>query len=86
MNPSNIRFTEGPVVDDLATLGLVGSGLVRPECVLANHCGDLYTVDWRGGVAHTRPDGTQSLYTAPMLDGLTLRPNGSRCWPMAAFW
>jgi sugar lactone lactonase YvrE len=76
MNPSNIRFTEDPVVADLDTLGAVGSGLVRPECVLANHRGDLYTADWRGGVAHTRPDGSQSLYTAPMVDGLTLRPNG----------
>ncbi len=40
-----------------------GSGLVRPECVLATAAGDLYTADWRGGVAHLRPDGTQTLYT-----------------------
>jgi len=67
---------EPVVVTDLDALGAVGSGLVRPECVLANRHGDLFTADWRGGVAHTRPDGTQSLYTAPMVDGLTLRPNG----------
>jgi sugar lactone lactonase YvrE len=76
MNPSNAPTAEPVVVIDLDTLGAVGSGLVRPECVLANHHGDLYTADWRGGVAHTRPDGTQTLYTAPMVDGLTLRPNG----------
>ncbi len=29
-----------------------GSGLVRPECVLATRSGDVFTADWRGGVAH----------------------------------
>lgn len=76
MNPSNAPTAEPAVVTNLDTLGAVGSGLVRPECVLANRHGDLYSADWRGGVAHIRPDGTQRLYTAPMVDGLTLRPNG----------
>lgn len=57
-------------------LAFVGSGLVRPECVLANAAGDLFTADWRGGVAHLRPDGTQALYTATLDGGRPLRPNG----------
>jgi sugar lactone lactonase YvrE len=60
----------------LEDLAFVGSGLVRPECVLATAAGNLYTADWRGGVAHLRPDGSQSLYAGPGPDGLALKPNG----------
>ena len=71
MNPA----THGDPLDALAPTAL-GSGLVRPECVLATHAGDLFTADWRGGVAHLRPDGTQVLYAGPGPDGLALKPNG----------
>jgi len=60
----------------LEDLGFVGSGLVRPECVLATATGDLFTADWRGGVAHVRPDGSQALYAGSGPDGLALKPNG----------
>ena len=60
----------------LADLRFIGSGLVRPECVLANAAGDLFTADWRGGVAHLRADGSQALYAGPGPDGLALKPNG----------
>ena len=60
----------------LASLGCVGEGLVRPECVLANAAGDLFTADWRGGVVQLRPDGSQQLHAGPGPDGLALRPNG----------
>ncbi len=60
----------------LDTLRFVGSRLVRPECVLANANGDLYTADWRGGVAHIRPDGSQALYAGRGPDGLQIKPNG----------
>ena len=60
----------------LDALQFLGSGLVRPECVLANAAGDLYTADWRGGVAHLRADGSQALYVGPGPDGLALKPNG----------
>ncbi len=60
----------------LADLAFVGSGLVRPECVLANAAGDLFTADWRGGVAHLRPDGRQALYLGAGEAGSALRPNG----------
>ncbi len=60
----------------LESLGFIGSSLVRPECVLATAAGDLFTADWRGGVAHVRPDGSQALYCGPGPDGLALKPNG----------
>ena len=49
---------------DVGSLRFRGRGLVRPECVLATADGSLYTADWRGGVAQTRPDGTQALFAA----------------------
>jgi len=76
--------TEAPLVGhhgmvvplSLDALSFVGQGLVRPECVLATAAGDLFTADWRGGVAHLRPDGSQALYAGPGPDGLALKPNG----------
>ena len=60
----------------LEDLRFIGSGLVRPECVLANAAGDLFTADWRGGVAHLRPDGSVALYVGRGPAGLALKPNG----------
>jgi sugar lactone lactonase YvrE len=61
----------------LEDVSLLGSGLSRPECVLATARGDLYTADWRGGVAHLKPDGGQALYTGQTADlPEGLRPNG----------
>jgi sugar lactone lactonase YvrE len=53
-----------------------GSGLVRPECVLTNARGDLFTADWRAGVAHIQANGIQHFYPAQTVDGETLKPNG----------
>jgi sugar lactone lactonase YvrE len=60
----------------VAALASHGAGLKRPECVLATASGDLYTADWRGGVAHLAPDGTQLLYAGGLPGGRPLRPNG----------
>lgn len=60
-------------LDDLA---FVGSGLVRPECVIATRDGSLYTADWRGGVARTQPGAGQDLWAASLPDGRPSRPNG----------
>jgi sugar lactone lactonase YvrE len=60
----------------LDELRFVGSGLNRPECVLATARGDLYAADWRGGVAHVRPDGSHVLYASELPGGRPLRPNG----------
>ena len=61
---------------DLAAVSRVGSGLNRPECVVANAAGDVFTADWRGGVAHLMADGTQALYRGEMPGGRPARPNG----------
>ncbi len=53
-----------------------GHDLQRPECVLATAGGDIYTADWRGGVAHIAPDGSQTLYLGDPVDGEALKPNG----------
>lgn len=60
----------------LSALSFIGQGLVRPECVLASSDGSLYTADWRGGVAHTRPDGSHTLYSGQLPGSRPLRPNG----------
>lgn len=62
--------------DPWATLAWVGHDLQRPESVIATRSGDLYTADWRGGVTHIAPDGSQSLYMGQPIDGEALKPNG----------
>ena len=59
---------------DLDQLRFVGSGLKRPECVLATRNGALFAADWEGGVTRIAPDGRQDRFLAP--DGLAVRPNG----------
>jgi gluconolactonase len=49
---------------DPATIRMVGHGLARPECILAERDGSLWTADSRGGVVHIRPDASQLLVTA----------------------
>lgn len=72
------RFSIPPL--DLDNLRWVGADLNRPECVLVTRAGDVYTSDWRGGVAHVKPDGKQALYTGalplPAPAGRASRPNG----------
>lgn len=64
----------------------IGHGLSRPESVLATASGDLFTADWRGGVVHLRPDGSQHLYTGATADlPEGLRPNGIGLEPDGSF-
>ncbi|WP_186417176.1 SMP-30/gluconolactonase/LRE family protein [Bosea sp. CS1GBMeth4] len=51
---------DGFSIDPEAIL-YAGEGLQRPECILAEPDGSLWSADARGGVVHIRPDGTQSL-------------------------
>lgn len=46
---------------DPAAISYVGEGLQRPECILAERDGSLWSADARGGVVHIRPDGSQTL-------------------------
>lgn len=48
---------------DPASLWYVGEDLQRPECILAEPDGSLWSADARGGVVHIRPDGSQNMIT-----------------------
>ncbi|MDX3809363.1 SMP-30/gluconolactonase/LRE family protein [Bosea thiooxidans] len=48
---------------DPAAIRYIGQGLQRPECILAERDGSLWSADARGGVVQIRPDGTQRLIT-----------------------
>lgn len=46
---------------DRAAIRYAGQDLQRPECILAEPDGTLWTADARGGVMRIAPDGTQTL-------------------------
>jgi gluconolactonase len=55
-----------PIFDfelDKSALQYVGTGLQRPECILAEADGSLWIADARGGVIHLLPDGQQKTVT-----------------------
>ncbi|MFD5807022.1 SMP-30/gluconolactonase/LRE family protein [Rhodococcus aetherivorans] len=59
-----------------ADLSQIGSGLNRPECVLAASDGSLYTGDWTLGIARIAPDGTTGPAVEADLIAQGFRPNG----------
>jgi sugar lactone lactonase YvrE len=59
-------MTPNPILDfgiDKSALRYVGCDLQRPECILAERDGTLWSADARGGVVRIRPDGSQSIVT-----------------------
>ncbi|HEY4047340.1 MAG TPA: SMP-30/gluconolactonase/LRE family protein [Acidobacteriaceae bacterium] len=55
---------KNPILDfeiDKSSLRYVGSGLQRPECILAEPDGTLWAADARGGVAKITTDGKQEI-------------------------
>ena len=46
---------------DLATLKTIGHDRQRPDCILAESDGSLWSADARGDVVHIWPDGSQTL-------------------------
>jgi sugar lactone lactonase YvrE len=58
--------TANPIVDfgiDKSALQYIGTGLQRPECILAERDGTLWAADARGGVVRLRHNGTQQIIT-----------------------
>jgi sugar lactone lactonase YvrE len=53
---------------DRAAIRHVGHDLQRPECVLAEPDGTLWSADARGGVMRIAPDRTQTLVTPTVVD------------------
>lgn len=54
---------------DPATLKTIGMNLQRPECILTEPDGSLWSADARGGVMHIRPDGSQTLIAQNVASG-----------------
>ena len=63
---------------DPAHIRTIGRDLARPECILAERDGSLWTADSRGGVMHIRPDGSQRLITASGNRERARRPISSK--------
>lgn len=53
---------------DPADIVHVGRDLARPECILAERDGSLWSADARGGVVHICPDGSQRLIAQQQND------------------
>lgn len=62
---------------DLSNVTFHGTGLKRPECVLAHRSGLLFAADWTdmGGVSVIAPDGTVTRHLA-VDASRPLKPNG----------
>jgi gluconolactonase len=59
-------MTENPVLEfvlDQSAIQYIGSDLQRPECILAERDGTLWSADARGGVVRISPDGKQQTIT-----------------------
>ncbi|NQW00869.1 MAG: SMP-30/gluconolactonase/LRE family protein [Rhodospirillales bacterium] len=66
-------MTPRPIpINDLA---FIGTGLTRPECVLAVRSGHLCVADFRGGVSIIHPDGRTETVLARNTDFVP-KPNG----------
>ena len=62
-----------PILDfgiDKAKLQYIGQDLQRPECILAERDGTLWSADARGGVMKILPDGTQKIALLRRLHAL----------------
>jgi gluconolactonase len=65
-HPRGISKAMNPILDfgiDKSTLQYVGHDLQRPECILAEPDGVLWSADARGGVMRIAPDGSQRIVT-----------------------
>ena len=69
----------------ISHLSEIGSGLNRPECVLATRDGSLYTGDWTLGIARIAPDGTTVRAVDVDLIERGFRPNGIALLPDGDF-
>ena len=59
-------MNDNPIIGfqvDPADIHYIGEELQRPECILAEKDGTLWSADARGGVVRISPDGTQKLIT-----------------------
>lgn len=69
----------------VADLSEIGSGLNRPECVLAAPDGSVYSGDWTLGIAKIASDGTTGPAVEADLIAQGFRPNGIALMPEGDF-
>lgn len=69
-NPRPSNPLKGWTVDR-DQIEFVGVDLQRPECILAEPDGSLWTADARGGVVHIAPDGEQTVIAQQPTAGLS---------------
>ena len=69
----NSMSSERPV--PISALEAHGSGLHRPECVVATPAGDVFVPEWPGGVTVVHADGRMQTWRATSTT-VDLRPNG----------
>ena len=60
----------------LRALSAVGTGLSRPECVVATATGDVVASNWRGGISIVRARTAQVEERLAIDPPMPLRPNG----------
>ncbi len=61
----------------LENFTFIGTGLVRPECVLVTAAENIYVSDFRGGVTQINKQGEQFFYGGGELPDIgVLKPNG----------
>lgn len=77
-------MTDFKPFDPLA-LQKIGTGLNRPECVVAASDGLLYTADWTHGIAKITQDGAVSSAVEADLIGEGFLPNGIALMPDGTF-
>ena len=66
-----------PILDfgiDKASLKYIGHDLQRPECILAEPDGTLWSADARGGVVRIAPDGSQQIDHADAIRRISRTP------------
>jgi gluconolactonase len=63
---------------DRASIRNVGRDLQRPECILAERNGTLWSADARGGVMRIAPDGTQQLIAQKADERFTQKLDSSK--------
>jgi sugar lactone lactonase YvrE len=69
---------DNPILDfgiDKTAIQYIGTNLQRPECILAEPNGTLWSADARGGVAEIRPDGAQTIVTQKTSESFVGAPD-----------
>ncbi len=76
-------MTDNPIIGfqvNPADIQYIGNDLQRPECILAEPDGTLWSADARGGVVRISPDGSQKIITQAFGESLA---SGVRGFPIS---